>query len=80
MTEHLERVEAWNTAIAVLDASEIKLRDMIERELAEHAGLSHLKYAGTMRVVDRLMVKVGRLREAAFKKAFRHVRDAHDGL
>ncbi len=67
-------VKLWQDAIKILDKSEVPLRDLIERELAGVAGLKGVKYVAAMRAVDRLMVKVKRIRHKAMKQAFRHLR------
>jgi hypothetical protein len=73
-------VRVWNEAIHILDRSEIFVRDSIEREMAPYAALQHVKYKDAMSAVDRTMAKVERIRTAAFKKAFRHIRQHSDGL
>lgn len=75
--QRLKYVRAWNTAIAIMDRSELKLRDLIERELVNVAGVNGIRVGEATRAVNKLMTKIERLRTAAIKKAFRHVRDAH---
>jgi len=70
----IKHANAWNTAIAILDQTELKLRDLIERELAPVAGLSHEKFGDAMKAAKKVMRKIEGLRTSAFKKAFRHIR------
>ncbi len=70
-----EVAAAWNAAGQHLDASELELRDAIERELANTAGLGGLRLQEANAAIKRTMGHVKRIRGAAFKKAFRHVRD-----
>jgi hypothetical protein len=75
-TQFTGLVNSWVTALAILDKSELALRDVIERELSNTAGLGHLRYGDAMSVADRLMKKVTRIRTKALKAAFRLVRGA----
>ena len=65
----------FKTAIAILDKSEIEMRDLIERDLQNIAGVSGMKYGNAMRAVDKLMAKIKRVRLEAIKASFRHIRD-----
>jgi hypothetical protein len=67
--------KTWNTALAIIDKSELVLRDVIERGLLNTAGLDHQRYNDAMRVADRLMKKITRIRTKAIKAAFRLLRD-----
>lgn len=69
------RVAAWQAAIAVLDDSEVKLRDLIERELAPFTEAGTVPLHEVEAIVSRLMTRIGKLRKAAMKKAFRIVRE-----
>lgn len=69
-TDHLH---AWAKAIVILDASEVLVRDLIERELSGIAG-EKMSFAVLDRVVRRLMKKITPVREHAIKVAFRLVR------
>lgn len=70
------RIAQWGQAIAILDESELPLRDMIERDLANIAGVPGTKYGDATKAVDALMKKITRLRVNAIKKAFRLLRDS----
>lgn len=76
--DKMQKVLAWNTAIALLDETEVRVRDLIERELVNVAGVDRTRYTDGMKAVDKLVEKIGRIRIAAIKRGFRHVRDAHD--
>ena len=67
--------KTWRTAIAILDKSEIGVRDLIERDLQNIAGVSGMKYGNAMRAVDKLMAKIKRVRLEAVKASFRHIQD-----
>lgn len=67
--------ETWDFVLRILDNSELELRDMIERDLANIARVNGTRYVDAMRAIDRLIQKVTRLRVNAIKKAFRFVRD-----
>lgn len=67
--------KTFKTAIVILDKSEIEIRDLIERDLQNIAGVSGTKYGNAMRVVDKLMAKIKRVRLEAIKASFRHIRD-----
>ena len=66
--------KAFSTAIAMLDKSEIEVRDLIERGLLDIAGVSGTKYGAAMRAVDKIMVRIKHVRLEAIKAAFRHIR------
>ena len=68
-------IKTWSTAINIIDKSELEVRDLIERDLADLAGLSGIKYGEAMRAADKLSVKIKAVREAAIKQAFRYLRD-----
>lgn len=67
-------VHVWNTAIAILDQSEIAVRDAIERGLAGIAGAHKLRVGEAMSAMEPVMKRVTAVRTAAIKKAFRHIR------
>lgn len=66
---------AWSKAIMVLDASEVLIRDLIERELADVARAAHVKVKDAIIVANRLTARVRAVRERAIKTAFRLVRE-----
>lgn len=72
--ELFRKVVVWNTAIAIIDQSEVRIRDMIERDLVDVAGISGIHYGEAMKAADRLMAKIKVIRVRAIKKAFRHLR------
>lgn len=65
----------WNQAIAILDATELEIRDVIERGLADYAGLDHLKLGDAMSAADRVSKEVAAIRRKAIRRAFRLLRD-----
>ena len=67
-------VRVWNGAIAILDRSEVQLRDLIERELVDVAGMNGIRYGEAMAATDKLMKKVAIIRTRAIKRAFRYLR------
>lgn len=68
-------VQIWNTAIAILDKSELAVRDVIERDLADIAGLHKLRVGEAMTATAEVMKKIRAIRTKAIKDAFRHIRD-----
>lgn len=78
--EHVRKAGDWAEAIKIIDATELALRDLIERELAPVAILSgnHIKTAAIIaNTTARLLRKIKKLRGDAFKEAFRYLRDCH---
>jgi hypothetical protein len=67
-------VTVWNNAINILDQSEIAIRDVIERDLANKAGLDGLRVGETMTAATQTSARVSRIRARAIKKAFRYLR------
>lgn len=67
-------VHIWNTAIAILDKSEIEVRDVIERDLHGVAGAHKLRVGDAMRLTAQVMKKIKVIRTEAIKQAFRHIR------
>jgi hypothetical protein len=65
----------YSKAIAMLDESEVEIRDLIERDLQDIAGVSGTKVGAAMHAVDKLMAKIRRIRLEAIKASFRHIRD-----
>jgi len=62
-------VNAWAQAIHILDASELPLRDLIERDLQKIAGVSGTRYGVMLAAATQLMPKVSAVRSAAIKRA-----------
>lgn len=65
---------AWNTAIAIIDRSELHVRDLIERRLLRFGGLRGTLPAA-QKATDELMADITRVRTRAIKSAFRKLRD-----
>lgn len=67
---------AWAKAIMVLDASEILIRDLIERDLSGHTGAAVSLRAGmqAIPIANRLVAKIKDIRYDAIKTAFRLLR------
>ena len=70
----MRKVTVWNNAIAIIDQSEVRIRDMIERDLVDVAGVNGIRYGEAMKAADRLMKKIKVIRARAIKKAFRYLR------
>ena len=73
--QKVKTVKTWGAAIAMLDKSELEIRDLIERDLQGVAGVSGTKVGAAMIAVDNLMVKIKHIRLEAIKASFRHIRD-----
>lgn len=68
---------AWAKAIMVLDASEVLIRDLIERDLAGHTGgkpITVMKGLESIPAANRLVEKIKPIRQDAIKTAFRLLR------
>lgn len=63
---------AWAKAIMILDASEVLIRDLIERELYGRTGTTTGPTA--LLVARQLSAKIGEIRQEAIKTAFRALR------
>lgn len=72
--EQARLVKVWNTAIGLLDRTEPRLRDLIERELLDVAGIDHTRIGDAMQATEDLMKKIRPIRQKAFKDAFRYLR------
>lgn len=72
-TQHI--VRTFQEAIKKLDASEPLIRDMIENDLMDVAGINRTKVSDAMLSKDELVKKITALREQHIKIAFRHLRD-----
>jgi len=67
-------IKIWNGTVAILDQSEIRVRDMIERDLVDVAGISGIRVGEAMKAADRAAARVAIVRTKAIKKAFRYLR------
>lgn len=67
---------AWAKAIMVLDASEVIVRDVIERDLAGKTGsAAEYRPMKALAIVDKIVADIRVVREDAIKTAFRLLRD-----
>lgn len=71
----MKKLRVWQQAIAILDHSEIEVRDVIERGLSGVAAIEGTRYGDANKAVDDVMVQVGKIRTRAIKQAFRLIRD-----
>lgn len=68
-------IKTFMEAINILDQSEPQIRDMIENELMDVAGINRTKVSDAMLTRDELTKKIAAHRERHIKAAFRHLRD-----
>lgn len=73
-TDITSYVLAWHKAIMILDASEVLVRDIIERELLDVAGLEHITIGVVNAATKRLMDNIREVRTEAIRTAFQVVR------
>ena len=75
LTRH--NIITYAKAIRILDESEIPMRDAIERDLTilRRGGEGKVKLWHVVARINQLMDKITAIRTAAFKKAFRYLRD-----
>lgn len=72
---HTQRiVRVFTEAIGHLDESEAAIRDMIEGDLMDVAGINRTKVSDAVSVGKALADKIAALRAHHIKKAFRHLR------
>lgn len=69
-----EIVAIFNTALAILDASEPAMREMIESDLMDFTGPNSTKRNGAKKATEALMKKITAVRVKAIKDAFKHLR------
>ena len=74
-TEQAPLVRVWNPAIGIIDRTEPRLRDLIERELIDVAGIDHTRVGDAMQATEDLMKLIRPVRTKAIKKAFRYLRE-----
>lgn len=67
-------VAVFNQAISIIDASEPKIRDMIESGMMDVAGVSGTKVSGGIKAVKDLSAQIAHVRQHHIKAAFRHLR------
>jgi len=75
VNERARRVSVWNAVIAIIDQTELEMRDIIEREFVNTAGLDGLRLGEAMTAANRAMKQITPLRVRAIKRAFRLIRD-----
>lgn len=68
-------VRTFHQAVSVLDETEAQIRDLIEGELMDVAGINRTKVSDAMLATDALVQKIVAIRVKAMKAAFRHLRD-----
>jgi hypothetical protein len=67
-------IQTFMEAIRILDQSEPQVRDMIENQLFDVAGINKTKVSDAMLTRDELAKKIAAVRHHHIKKAFRHLR------
>jgi hypothetical protein len=67
-------VRTFMEALNILDQSEPIVRDMIENQLFDVAGVNRTKVSDAMLTRDELARKIAAVRHHHIKKAFRHLR------
>lgn len=73
-TLNLPETAVWSRAIEILDESEPKVRDVIERGFASVARLKHVRLVAAENATRKVLREVHEIRTAALKKAFRFIR------
>jgi hypothetical protein len=68
-------VRTFHHAVSILDETESTIRDLIEGELMDIAGINRTKVSDAMLATDALVKKIIAVRVTAMKQAFRHLRD-----
>lgn len=68
-------VAAFMQAIYIIDHTEPMIRDMIESDLMDVAGINRTKVKSAMTASRTLAQKIAIIRMKAIKKAFRYLRD-----
>lgn len=72
-TQHI--IRTFHEAVSKLDASEPIIRDMIENDLMDVAGINRTKVSDAVTAGQTLAQKIASVREQHIKIAFRHLRD-----
>lgn len=68
-------VKTFHEAIDILDRCEPQIRDLIEVNLMDKAGINKTKVSDAMLTRDELTNKIVALRHRHIKAAFRHLRE-----
>jgi energy-converting hydrogenase A subunit M len=68
-------VKTFHEAIDILDGCEPQIRDLIETNLMDVAGINRTKVSDAMLTRDELTKKIVALRHHHIKAAFRHLRE-----
>lgn len=68
-------VQSFHHAVSILDETEAEIRDLIEGELMDVAGINRTKVSDAMLASDALVKKIVAIRVQAMKQAFRHLRE-----
>lgn len=68
-------IRTFMEAINILDASESQIRDAVESDLMDVAGINRTKVGSVVGAGKALAVKIAAIREQHIKAAFRHLRD-----
>lgn len=68
-------VKTFHEALDILDQSEVHIRDLIETNLMDVAGINKTKVKDAMLSRDELTKKIVGIRHHHIKAAFRHLRE-----
>lgn len=68
-------VRSFHHAVSILDGTEPQIRDLIEGELMDVAGINRTKISDARLATDSVVQKIVAIRVKAMKDAFRHLRD-----
>lgn len=72
MTEHVRKT--FKEALDILDQSEPLMREVIESELFDAAGVNNTKKNLSKKATNRVMKKIVAIRTHHIKAAFKHLR------
>jgi hypothetical protein len=72
MSEHVRKT--FKQALDILDQSEPLIREVIESELFDAAGVNNVKRNLSKKATDRVMHKIVAIRSHHLKAAFKHLR------
>lgn len=68
-------LRAFTTAIGMLDSTEASIRDLIESDLMDVAGINGSRVGDAQAAAIAVTKKIAAIRTKAIKAAFRHLRD-----